>query len=282
MNARYDILNRVRQLDPVQDHQEIVYLVGTYESPFLIQRALEFALFRTFAVPSTAQLLAETGEFEQRGQKRYDDTTLLISEFVEHGYDSERGRAAIKRMNRLHHRFAIDNDDYLYTLSTFIYEPIRWNERFGWRPIDPNEREAQFIFWREVGKRMAIKGIPETYAEFEQFNRDYEHKYFQPNEYSRRIGQATINVFLHWYPAVLRPLIKPCLYALMDEPLRRVFGYPEAPGWAKALAVGGMKLRARIIRWLPPRRKPRLFTQERNPSYPHGYTIERLGPEDVV
>lgn len=56
----------------------------------------------------------------------------------------------------MHHRFAIDNEDYLYTLSTFIFEPIRWSERFGWRPIDPKERQAQFIFWCEVGKRMAI------------------------------------------------------------------------------------------------------------------------------
>lgn len=279
--SRYAILNQIRQLDPVKDHQLIVFLVGAYESPFLIQRALEFALFRTFALPRTAQLLAETGEFEQHGQKRYDDTTLLIAEFVEHGYDSERGRAAIKRMNRLHHRFAIDNEDYLYTLSTFIFEPIRWSERFGWRPIDPKERLAQFIFWCEVGKRMALQAIPETYAAFEQFNRAYERKHFQANEYSRRIGNATINVFLSWYPRWLRPIVRPCLYALMDEPMLRAFSFPPAPRWAQAITIGALKLRAHIIRWLPPRRQPRLYTQERSPSYPTGYEIERLGPSDV-
>jgi hypothetical protein len=59
--SRYAILNQIRQLDPARDHQQIVLLVGTYESPFLIQRALEFALFRTFALPRTAKLLVETG-----------------------------------------------------------------------------------------------------------------------------------------------------------------------------------------------------------------------------
>ncbi len=279
--SRYAILNQIQQLDPVQDHERIVFLTGTYEEPYLIQRALEFALFRTFALPRTAKLLVDTGEFEQRGQKRYDDTTLLISEFVEHGYDSERGRAAIKRMNRMHHRFAIDNEDYLYTLSTFIFEPIRWSQRFGWRPFDPKECQSEFIFWREVGKRMGIKDLPETYEAFEHFNRDYERRYFQYNQYSHRIGTATINVFLNWYPAFTRPLVRQCLYALMDEPMQRAFGFPQASGWAKALTFGALKLRARVLRRLPPRRKPRLYTQERSRTYPNGYEIERLGPRGV-
>jgi len=37
-------------------------------------------------------------------------------------------------MNQLHGRFDIANEDFLYVLSTFIFEPIRWNTRFGWRP----------------------------------------------------------------------------------------------------------------------------------------------------
>lgn len=279
--SRYDILNQIRQLDPQADHQRIVFLTGAYESPFLIQRALEFALFRTFAVPSISALLHQTGEFERRGQRRYDDTSLIIAEITENGYDSERGRAAIQRMNRLHRRFDISNDDYLYVLSTFIYEPLRWNERFGWRAVDEKERQAGFIFWREVGRRMGIRDIPESYAAFEQFNINYERAHFQYNEMNRRVGEATLRVFLGWYPRLLRPLIRPALLAFMDDPLREAFGFPKAPRWAEIVAVGGMKLRARLLRWLPPRRKPRRFTQERSRSYPHGYQIERLGPPDA-
>jgi hypothetical protein len=279
--SRYAILNQIRQLDPEQDHQQIVFLMGAYEAPFLIQRALEFALFRTYAVPSIAKLLDQTGEFAQRGQQRYDDTSLIIAEFTENGYDSERGRAALKRMNRLHGRFDIGNDDYLYVLSTFIYEPIRWNARFGWRPLDPKELQAEFIFWREIGRRMGIKNIPETYEAFEQFNVDYERTHFRYSEESRRVGEATMQVFLRWYPAILRPLIRPALYAFMDKPLRDSFGFPEAPAWAKALAIGAMKVYGRALRWLPPRRKPRRFTQEKNRTYPNGYQIEQLGPPGV-
>ena len=46
MAGRYDIRNRILQLDPVADCQEIVFLVGAYEYPWLIRKSLEFALFQ--------------------------------------------------------------------------------------------------------------------------------------------------------------------------------------------------------------------------------------------
>ncbi len=67
------------------------------------------------------------------------------------GYDSPEGRRAIRRMNQIHGRFEISNDDFLYVLSSFVFEPIRWNARFGWRPLIEAERLASFHFWLEVG-----------------------------------------------------------------------------------------------------------------------------------
>src|SRR5581483_8688354 len=138
------VLERIRSLDPAKDHVEIVYLSTRYDFPFDTVRAFEVALFRTFAVPSISKLLASTGEFLERAQKRYDDTDLLLSEILESGYDGARGRAALRRMNEIHGRYAISNEDYLYVLSTFIYEPIKWNDRFGWRPLCANERLSYY------------------------------------------------------------------------------------------------------------------------------------------
>src|SRR5207253_141301 len=163
------ILEQIRQLDPGADHQRIVLLSTRCDFPFDTTRALEFALFRTFCVPSISALLHRTGEFERRAQKRYDDTDLIVSELLEWGYDSERGRAAMRRMNQLHARFAIANDDFLYVLSTFVFEPIRWNARFGWRPLCSQERLALFYFWREVGRRMNLKELPASYEAFEAY-----------------------------------------------------------------------------------------------------------------
>src|SRR5438045_155984 len=150
-------LREIQSLDPERDAERIVFLDVSLEFPWDTQRSLELAFYRTFAVPSIAELLDSTGEFTARTQKRYDDTQLLISAFSEFGYDSDLGKRAIRRMNQIHGRFEIANDDLLYVLSTMIFEPIRWNERYGWRALIEQERLATFTFWRAVGQRMAIR-----------------------------------------------------------------------------------------------------------------------------
>jgi hypothetical protein len=150
MNTAYD--REILQLDPVKDHCRITFLMATCVYPFDIARALELALFRTYAVPRISGLLRHTGELTERTRKRYDDTDLLLSELIEHGYDSPRGQAAIENINRQHAKYTIRNEDYLYVLSTFIFEPIRWIERFGHRPLSEKERLAEIINLQPIGR----------------------------------------------------------------------------------------------------------------------------------
>lgn len=275
---RHKILDRILTLDPEKDHQEIVYLDNCYEFPFEITHGVEFALFRTFAVPSVSGLLDRTGEFQNRPQKRSDDTALLLAEIVEHGYDSDRGRAAIRRMNQMHRRFPISNDDYLYVMSTFVFESIRWVERFGWRPMVPQEKIAAFFYWRELGRRMNIKNLPDDFDAFERFNITYERERFRYSETNRRVGIATRDLFLSWYlPAPLRRFGEPAIYAMMDDPLREAFGFPRPPPALRRIVEGGLRLRAGIVRRLPERRRPKLRSRARHRTYPHGYQIEDLG-----
>jgi hypothetical protein len=275
---RSRVLDEILRLDPEADHLRIVFLSTRHDFAFDTTRALEFALFRTFCVPSVSALLDQTGEFRARAQRRYDDTDIIVSELMEWGYDSERGRAALRRMNQIHARFAIAADDYLYVLSTFVFEPIRWNARFGWRPFCTQERLALFYFWREVGRRMNIKPLPETYESFEQFNLEYEREHFRPAPSNGRVGGATVAMFLSWLPTPLRPLARPAMYALMDEPLIAAFGFPRPSRALRRLVESGLKARAVLLRLLPPRERPLLRTSMRQRSYPNGYRIEELGP----
>ena len=239
-------------------------------------------MFRTFCVPSISALLDRTGEFRDRAQKRYDDTDLIVSEVMEWGYASERGRRAMRRMNQQHGRFPIANDDFRYVLSTFIYEPIRWNARFGWRPMCEQERLSMFYFWREVGRRMGISKLPIDYSEFERFNIEYERRHFRYMESNRRVGAATVEMFASWFPRLVGPLVRRAIYALLDDSVIEGFGFPRPSPVMRVLVTGALKLRARLVRWLPARRRPRLRTELRHRSYPRGYTIEELGPPTGV
>jgi hypothetical protein len=272
-------LQEIRGLDPVADHSRIVYLDTCFEFPWDTTRSLELALFRTFAAPSVAELLDSTGEFERAAQRRYDDTDLILSTIVEAGYESEAGKHAIRRMNRIHGRFEISNEDFLYVLSSFVFEPIRWNAGFGWRPLVDAEKLATFEFWREVGRRMAIRDIPETYRELERLNENYERRHFRRTAASERVGRATRDMFLAWFPGLPKRFGAQAIYALMDDALLDAFGFPRPPRALRTAVESALRARGKVVALLPPRRSPRLRTRRRTRTYGREWQLEALGPE---
>ncbi len=240
---RFAVLREIELLEPRRDHERIVFLSAAYDFPWDTQRAYELALLRTFAVPKSSELLVTTREFTERTQKRYDDTTIIISTLGFHGYSSPEGRAALRRMNQIHGHYAISNDEFLYVLSTFVFEPIRWNARYGWRPLSDNEKQASYYFWREVGRRMNIRDIPD-YEAFERYNRRYESEHFAYSPNNALLAEATRDLFLSWtLPKPLWPLGAQLVYAVMDRPMREAFGFPEPRLWAKVLVETGLWLR---------------------------------------
>ena len=264
--------------DPKRDCAEIARRIGTVAFPWDTTRALELALFRTFASPRIGGLLHRTGEFEARAQKRYDDTDLIVSEIVEHGFNSERGGRAIARMNALHARFRIANEDFVYVLSTFVLEPIRWNARFGWRRFTETERLGWFWFWRAVGERMRLRDLPDDLAQLERLSSAYESEHFRYTDANRRVALATREMFAAWFPRPLRPLVRRSIHGLLDPPLRAAFGLPTAPRWLAWTTERAMRARALTLHWLPKRRRPVLRTRIARADYPQGYRIESLGP----
>lgn len=269
---------RINQLDPQKDHQEMMFLMGAYSFYWDVERALELALFRTYAVPSISGLLSRTGEFKHRPRKRYDDTELILAEILENGYDSPQAKRAFARMNAMHQRFRIANDDYLYVLSTFIFVPMYWMERFGWRPFTQKEKQAIYLYYREVGKRMHIKDIPESVEDFEAFHLAFEEKHFRCTPTNVEISEYTIRLLLSFYiPTWLHGVGKPIVRALMDERLLRAMGMKAAPTWLIKTVEGILKGRAWLLRQLPEPDRPHLITQRYRPTYPEGYRIEELG-----
>ena len=286
MRNRYAIRRQIDALDPERDHHRLSFLSASHDFPQDTEIALALAFFRTFAIPSIAAVLDVTGEFERAGQKRYDDTTLLLSEMLEHGPDSERGRAAIRRINRIHAQHsgghAITNEDYLYVLTTFIFEPARWNARYGWRPMTAGEKLASFHLWRRVGALMGITDLPATYEAMEAFNLRFERERFRRTPASERVGRATLAILTNKLPAIpgLRPLVVHAVSSILDRPVRDAMGFPAPRPSVATLVHTILRLRAQVLRHLwPARRTPFLVTRRKTPTYPAGYSIDSLGPQ---
>lgn len=271
---------RIESLDPSTDFEEIYRLHYSHEFPWDTVQALSFALFRTYAVPTVGSLLAATGEFTERVQQRYDDTNLILDQVVESGFSSIDGRSAIRRMNQMHGSYDISNEDFLYVLATFVVVPVRWLEKYGWRPIGRGERDAIVMYYRTLGKHMAIKDIPETYDQFAYLMDSYEDKHFAYDEGGAAVANATLDLMATFAPYKFLPkkIFRRLSYALMDKPLLDAFHYPEPTKIERTLAESMLRLRARFVRRLPPRMKAyRARDQKGVRSYPDGYRIRELG-----
>lgn len=269
----------IAALDAQRDCQRIVHLLVSYEFPFDIARALELALFHTYGSVRVSRRLDATGEFRKFGQKRYDDTRLLISHFLEAGYDSAVGQQAIARMNAIHGQFSIPNDDFLFVLSTFITYPIQWVERYGYRPFTPHERQAWFRFFHTLGTRMGIRSIPDSWAEFQNWVRHYEAEHLVYADSNRNVANATLAIFEAWVPWPLNTLVQLVVSALIEKKLRRAFGYATPSPVFCGFLAGVLWLRKQAKRVIHLERHPRQIANTRNRTYPgNTYTIDGIAP----
>lgn len=158
--------NGKRRLDVTPaEAQEIMHISLKYDIPGIARFSTAWALFKTYAIPSISKILVKSGQLSSSAivARRYTDTGVLISTWsmcpvvgLTSAPLAEKERAgkevdprhaiAVARVNWLHARWPmIRQDDYLYTLSLFLLEPIRWAEVYGWRPLTPLEEEVRSL-----------------------------------------------------------------------------------------------------------------------------------------
>jgi hypothetical protein len=277
--GRFDNLDEIRSLDPDVDHDRITWITSRLEFPWDYVQGTGIAFMRDYGVPSISRLLDRTREFEDHGVKRYDDTLLIGEEAGLEGIDSPRAHAAVRRLNRIHGHYDIPNDEFAYVLATTIVGPVRWISTYGWRQLDPVETRALAKVTTRFGELMGIRGLPTTYDGYLELLTSYERRRFEHDPANTRVTEASIAIARELAPLPARPLVRRVTIALMDEPLRVALGMPEQPAWFVRAVRAGLRLRARLLRFAPPRREA---YHHRPSSYPQGYRLGDLGPASML
>ncbi|KAF5373142.1 hypothetical protein D9758_001537 [Tetrapyrgos nigripes] len=264
-----------------EDAQRIIKPSLGYDMPLVLGSAISFALFKTYGIPSISNILKGTKELGSKEgiSKRYADTSILISTFVacpisgtidkvedepvietllssrtryRHGDIEEDPRAmiALARVNWLHSKYPIKNDDLLYTLALFAFEPEKWAKKYGWRELSPLENEAYYIYWAEIGKRMGIKDIPESADEFKAWVEEYEERNMIPAASNRFVANFTVAELLHVLPEKfgLRDLAERVGISLLDDRVRIAMMYPDQPTALKFFVSSVLRTMAFIQR----------------------------------
>lgn len=278
MRGRYANLRRIEKLDPEVDYDEIFQLVAYYEFPWEVVQGTSIAFMRDYGVPTISDLLDRTGRFANDGQKRYDDTVLIGYEYAVEGIDSERAHASVRRLNQIHGHYGIPNHEFAYVLATTLVGPVRFIERYGWRPLHPNEVAAMTKVTGRLGQLMGIKDLPTTYAEYEKLHDEYEAEHFAFDPANTRVAEASIKIVTDWYPKPVQPLFRRVTLAVLDEKLLDALGLPKQPACLVSALDRVLKIRSRVIRHLPPRAADNPYRHDASKTYPFGYKISDLGP----
>lgn len=171
----------------------------------------------------------------ENASKRYEDTGVLIGEFLVHDPREERARKAIARMNYLHSPYIkgnkISNADLLYTLSVFLTEPISWINRYEWRKVTDMEICAFGTFWKSIGDAMEItysgylkrdswKDGIEFYEDIKEWAEQYETEHMVPAATNKKTADELVPLLLFYIPGFLHPLSRQAVGVLMGGRLR--------------------------------------------------------------
>ena len=222
--------------------------IAELDFPFTFEKSLQFALFRTYGIPSISKLLVQTSQFSEArtATKRYADTTVLLAEFLGYHPTNARSIEAIARMNYIHSQYQkpgknkIKDDDLLYTLALFAGEPTRWIDQYEWRKLEDFEKCAIGTFWKAIGDAMGIGyenlrsgtegGAPWTDGlqwldELNEWSAKYEERYMVPDKNNQKTAEQTVAILLYSLPKSAKPYGRRIVSALMDDRLRTAMMY---------------------------------------------------------
>lgn len=237
------------------------------------------ALYRTFAVPRMAELLTRAGEIERDTKKRQIDTGLLMYELFAAGLDSDRGRETVRKINRMHRRWAITDEDYTYTLAVFVVVPVRFIDRYGWRATTTEERSVLAAWYRQLGRRMGIVDAPDSYDDYERIFDDYEATNLAWSAEGGHLMRRTSDALASLYPAPLRPLTDTINALLLGDAVSGCIGLRPPGAFARFAFASLLGLRGLLVRTGALRSTRAVFTPGGTVRglYPCGYDLDDLG-----
>ena len=217
---------RAATLDPSADADELHHVLT---SNFRFEaRVLEtLAINRIAQAAAIGTFFRSTKEAEANSIVRFFDTYALYANVFEWGLDSVRGRAAIARMNQIHGRYYIPNDEMKFVLLQGACTWLDGADRIGHRRVTDNERRAMLAAWVRMGQAMNIQGLTENYEEMYGWYREVclANAEFKP--YKRKTFDTIVGASLSGQLPTLRSGLFLAAQVAMDDTYRSATGYPE-------------------------------------------------------
>ena len=253
-----------------------------YGDPIAVHAAYLIGFSRQVAVPEIASVIYQGGGGANLRDvaRRSDDTLTLFGAFLKWGPSSSRGRAAIARMERIHDRFAITDEQKRYTLATLIFETERIGQQVGIDPLSASQQQAIWLFWCRVAEQMPLDGLPADAAAFRRWMLEYERENWRYSDQAREVvDEFFVDWTRRWFPRPARPLGRQVLLAMMDGDLRAALDL-EAPSKQVEWLVRANARAYRPLLGIRPLRADRSWLDYFGHRQRGALDFERVGPSD--
>ncbi|WP_427019386.1 oxygenase MpaB family protein (plasmid) [Pseudarthrobacter sp. P1] len=269
-------LDHLSGTDPFEIYRRMV----NYDFGYEFYLGFFVAYYRNFTIPSIAKTLVASGEITARPLKRSYDTGIVLHEIIANGFDSDRGQAMVGLLRRVHKNVPGSSDDFLYVLMTLLVLPLRWVEAHGWRRLTEREKQSAVAFYVELGARMGLGRVPETFEEAGRFLDEYEDRWMGPSPEGATLMKGTSPALTGALPAPLQRHTPLVLALMMDKrQVALALGLKPAPTLLRYVFNGLLRVRALKARTTPMPTTPAFTPGRANPAvYPNGYALADVGP----
>lgn len=221
------ISEKIASLDPESDYAQIVDLMANWQDslPFLHHMVYTLGFIRQVADPDIAETIYNNGagKIFKSVYARGNEALQFFGNWYKNGPESEKGIQSIGLMNKIHEQFEITNEQYLYTLATAAVSADHYRKLVGLKENTQNEKIAFAKFWKEVGKKMNLRDIPQSYIEFDSYYEQYEKKHFKRSNLGLLCCEIMVEDFSGRWFKTYPKLGRKFLLAHFDEELQEVY-----------------------------------------------------------
>jgi len=204
-----------------------IYDIYYRRHPYPFRFGSYLAILRSLTIANLVERLYQDSRLSNETYQRLLRTRQLIRTLIYYGSESVEAQRAIDTINQAHANVVATNEDYLYVLSTFFLEPLRWNQAYGKTPIDEQDTLLVIKFWSDIGSRMHIQNIPTGLDQWRQFQQDYENRFSEYSTAGNRLAMSSINELCRQaIPFGLRTIAKQLLLGTIDKKVRDCLRLP--------------------------------------------------------
>jgi hypothetical protein len=160
--------------------------------------------------------------------------------------------AAFAKARLYHQPLDVSGNEFRHGMVVFVTSIMTWIRRFGWRTIDEADEKVLVHFFKRVGQRIGVTGLPEDFAGYARLYAAYRQQ--RPlciNEKGKELFRLGLRLEGQGRPRILNCLATQLYSSCLDPDCCRALGLRRPNRLIRAGSEVVWRLRCRLVNCSP-------------------------------